>query len=91
MKQVKSFQTSDSKLFTDKVAALKHEFGLEIRGLIQTGNNFPQNKDCYTASQIADILVKNAPEVTKIIGKYRSQITVAAKNQINPIFAKFEE
>jgi hypothetical protein len=50
MKNVSAFETSDGKIYTDKVAALKNEFGLEIRGLIQTGYNFPKDKDCYTAS-----------------------------------------
>ena len=79
MKSVKSFQTSDNRLFTDKVAALTHEFNLEIRGIIQTNINL--KGDNYTAAQLATAIVHNSSDFTKIIGKYRSQITTAVKGQ----------
>lgn len=85
MKQVKSFQCEDGRLFTDKVAALKHDFGLEVKGFIQT--KIGGNNSNYTASQIADVITKNSTEFAKILGKYRGQITVANKNncQLIPV------
>lgn len=68
MKQVKSFETKDGKLFTDRIAAEGHELMLNTRGLIQTKI---KTQSTFTTTQVAEFIRDNQEEVFQTLQKYR--------------------
>jgi hypothetical protein len=72
---VKSFKTSDSRIFEDKGEAIKHEYSVSLRGLIQR-NSGNRISDSYTAAQIAEILVKNVDELIKIQSTFKHEMAM---------------
>ena len=72
LEQVKSFKTSDGRLFDNKVQALSNEFQLELRGKIQekirgTGN-------MISIQDAAAIISLEAEPIAAIISKYKTAI-----------------
>ena len=80
--QVKSFQTSDGKVFTDRGDAVKHDFKLEFRGLIQS--KIPGQKSAsYSLVEVGEaILAANGEFVSlfKRLNMSLGQINKAKKN-----------
>ncbi len=70
IKQIKSFQTSDNTLHTDKVKALNHEFKIELRGLFQSFTNGVN----LSSTDAAAIISCNPEKFTQLINKYRISI-----------------
>lgn len=68
MKQVKSFETKDGKLFTDRLEAESHELVLNIRGLLQQQG---RGTGALSATDVASILAKEQDALYNIVGKYR--------------------
>jgi hypothetical protein len=71
MKEVKAYQTSDGRTFTDKLQAIRNEFNLELRGLLQSKN---PKVAAYSCPEISQLLVQNAREFTAITSKYQRLI-----------------
>jgi hypothetical protein len=81
MKQVRSFQTSDGKLFTEsqREDAEQHELVIKIRGILQTyGRN-----GTLSATDVAMVIAQNQDEVFETLGAYRRTMASvkAAKTQ----------
>lgn len=70
MKQVKSYETKDGKLFTDRTQAENHELFINIRGFLQS-NGLSGN---LTPTEVATLLAKQQTQVYDLIGKYRRTI-----------------
>jgi dsDNA-binding SOS-regulon protein len=67
MKQVKSYQTKDGRLFNDRIEAENHELMLNIRGFLHTtGRN-----GSLSSTDVASIIANNQDAVYTILGKYR--------------------
>lgn len=82
MKQVKSFETLDGKLFTDRVEAETHELGIKIRGHIQTNHKSPiGNTPTFTPTQIGEYVSKHSEEIYELIMKYRRTLQGIKSNQ----------
>lgn len=69
IKPVQAFQTSDNKTFTDKVAAIQHEFDLELRGVLQRAN---PKVGSYTCPDVTRTLIENLEEFQAITKKYKN-------------------
>jgi hypothetical protein len=79
IKETKSFKTSDGMLHSDKVSALHREFGLEIRGIIQSVTKSPS----MSALDFANIYKANFEQFTKIGYKYNQMLKRAtSKNKV---------
>ncbi len=84
LKTVPSFQTSDKSLFTDKLLALTHEQGLELRGIIQAKHT--GNSNTILISDAARIIAANGPAIAEILSKYKTAIG-RAKKSLSPAVA----
>lgn len=73
---VKSFQTSDKKLHPNRVEALKHEYGIELRGLIQSGVSNPSGH--YTIDQLVNLLKNQGNLIIKRMAINQKMINRAA-------------
>jgi hypothetical protein len=71
MKQIKSFQTKDGKLFTDRILAEQHELMLNIRGFLQTNG---KGQGSLSATDVATFLMMNQDPLYDILGKYRRTV-----------------
>jgi hypothetical protein len=67
MKQVKSYQTKDGKLFNDRIEAENHELMLNIRGFLHTSGR----SGSLSSTDVASIIASNQDAVYSILGKYR--------------------
>lgn len=67
MKQVKSFETKDGRLFNDRVQAENHELMINIRGFLQSSGK----GGSLSATDVATFLAQKQDNVYNIIGKYR--------------------
>jgi len=67
MKQVKSYQTKDGKLFNDRIEAENHELMLNIRGFLHSSGR----SGSLSSTDVASIIANNQDAVYSIIGKYR--------------------
>lgn len=74
LKQVPSFQTSDGKLFPDKVEALTYEQRLELAGLLRSSRKDNRSENFMT-SEVVNFLVANQDEIQEISKRYKNQIT----------------
>lgn len=77
MKQVKSFETKDGKLFTDRMEAEGHELMLNIRGFLQTQGR----GGSLSATDVASILSQKQDDLYNILGKYRKTMAGIKSNQ----------
>ena len=71
MKQVKSYETKDGKLFTDRLLAEQHELMLNIRGFLQSNG---KGQGSISATDVATFLMMNQDPLYDIIGKYRRTV-----------------
>lgn len=74
LKQVAAYQTQDGKTFPDKIVALKHNFKLDMKGLVRQGLSTPRTNDSYTSQEVAEILLKNEARLTESLKKLRVAI-----------------
>jgi hypothetical protein len=68
MKQVKSYETKDGKLFSDRLQAEQHELMLNIRGFLQSSG---KGAGSLSATDVATFLMMNQDPLYDILGKYR--------------------
>jgi hypothetical protein len=76
MKQVKSYETKDGKLFTDRIQAENHELMLNIRGFLQSSGK----GGSLSATDVATFLMMNQDPLYDIIGKYRRTVAGVKSN-----------
>jgi dsDNA-binding SOS-regulon protein len=77
MKQVKSFETKDGKLFTDRLEAEGHELMLNIREFLQT-----QGRGGYLSdTDVAYVLAQKQDDLYNILVKYRKTMAGIKSNQ----------
>jgi hypothetical protein len=67
MKQVKSYQTKDGRLFNERTEAENHELMLNIRGFLHTSGRSGN----LSSTDVASIIASNQDAVYSILGKYR--------------------
>lgn len=67
MKQVKSYQTKDGRLFNHRIEAENHELMLNIRGFLHTSGR----SGSLSSTDVASLLAANQDSIYNIIGKYR--------------------
>jgi hypothetical protein len=67
MKQVKSYQTKDGRLFNERIEAENHELMLNIRGFLHTSGRSGN----LSSTDVASIIASNQDAVYSILGKYR--------------------
>ena len=75
IKSVPSFRTSDGMLHANRYEALKHEYSLELKGLIQAVEKNVEGH--YTIGQVANILAKNSSLIIERMKYYNNQINRA--------------
>lgn len=82
MKEVKSYQTTDMQLFTNRGEAMKHELTLTIRGLIQnsTVNFSPTNS--ITVTQASKAVVDNLDKINAVLTKYNVAVSRMKRSQV---------
>ncbi len=79
IEQVPSYKTSDGVLHSSKHDAIKHEYRLELRGLIQAGSQTSLNKnDNFTATQVAALIANNSILMVKVMQKFNKAISKSA-------------
>jgi hypothetical protein len=71
MKQVKSYETKDGKLFMDRLQAEQHELMLNIRGFLQSSG---KGQGSLSATDVATFLMMNQDPLYDILGKYRRTV-----------------
>ena len=64
MKQVKSYETKDGKLFTDRLQAEQHELMLNIRGFLQSNG---KGQGSPSATDVATFLMMNQDPLYNIL------------------------
>ncbi len=77
MKQVKSFETADGKLFTDRIEAEGHELMINVRGLLQSQG---RGTGSLSATDVALVLAKEQDSLYNILGKYRRTVAGVKSN-----------
>jgi hypothetical protein len=77
MKQIKSFQTRDNKIFVDRIQAENHELMLNIRGFLQSEG---KGQGSLSATDVATFLMMNQEPLYDIIGKYRRTVAGVKSN-----------
>ena len=77
MKQVKSYQTKDGRLFNNRIEAENHELMLHIRGFLHTSGR----SGSLSSTDVASLLASNQDSIYNIIGKYRK--TMAGLKSVN--------
>lgn len=77
MKQVRSFETKDGKLFTDRTEAENHELMLNIRGFLQSQGR----GGSLSATDVATVIAQKQDDIYTIIGKYRKTMAGIKSNQ----------
>ena len=82
MKEVKSYQTTDMQLFTNREEAMKHELMLTLRGLIQsaTVNFSPTNT--ITVTQASKAVIDNLGKVNEALVKYNTSMRRMKRSQV---------
>jgi hypothetical protein len=78
MKQVKSYQTKDNRLFNDRTEAENHELMLNIRGFLHTSGR----NGSLSSTDVASIIASNQDAVYSIIGKYRKTMAGIKSNAV---------
>jgi hypothetical protein len=78
MKQVKSYQTKDNRLFNDRTEAENHELMLNIRGFLHTSGR----NGSLSSTDVASIIASNQDAVYAIIGKYRKTMAGIKSNAV---------
>lgn len=79
LSQVQSFQTSDGKLHTDKVAALTHQAQIDLRGMIQSRTVMGGPAAQMTPTQFAEFVISRSEDVAKLLKEYREKMRRAAQ------------
>ena len=69
MKQVKAFQTSDGKVFTNELEAINREFAIECRAVVQSASM--TNID---TKDFGSMIASNYEKIAAVINKYRAKI-----------------
>ena len=83
MKKVSAFETSDSKVFTNELDAIKHEQLLELRDLIVT--HFGSNQATpQLPSAFAAMLTTKGDKVNEIVQRYKRKILGYQKRNQSP-------
>jgi len=77
MKQVKSYETKDGKLFGNREQAEKHELVINIRGFLQSSGK----GGSLSATDVATFLAEKQDNVYTILGKYRKTMAGIKSNQ----------
>jgi hypothetical protein len=77
MKQVKSYETKDGKLFTDRLRAEQHELMLNIRGFLQRSG---KGQGALSATDLATFLTMHQDPLYNILGKYRRTVAGVKSN-----------
>ena len=81
MKTVKAFQTSDGRIHTSEIGALKAEFLIELRGAIQSGIPSPRG-DTVLIVDVCEAISRNPEKFANIIASNRRKIS-GALSRIN--------
>ncbi len=76
MQIVKSYKTSDGKIFEEKGEAENHEFFLNMRGILQSATT-PGTTP--TINDMVAGLVKNQEKLSALLSKRKREIAAAAK------------
>jgi hypothetical protein len=76
MKQVKSYQTKDGRLFNERTEAENHELMLNIRGFLHTSGRSGN----LSSTDVASIIASNQDAVYSILGKYRKTMAGIKSN-----------
>jgi hypothetical protein len=71
MKQVKSYQTKDGRLFNNRIEAENHELMLNIRGFLHTSGR----SGSLSSTDVASLMASKQDEIYNIIGKYRKTMS----------------
>jgi hypothetical protein len=72
--RVKAFQTSDDRVFTEEVAAIQHEFFLEVRGFFQRGTNVSHRNETYHVNDVARIITGKGDELKNMLVSYNKRM-----------------
>lgn len=77
--QVRSYQTSDGQLFTDKVQALKREGEISVQAVVNKAaiGKMPQIKP----QDVTAFIVNNADSIIETLRKYKETIRRAQAGQ----------
>ena len=81
MKQVKSYQTKDNRLFDNREQAENHELMLNIRGFLQSSGK----GGSLSATDVATFLAQKQDNVYNIIGKYRRSMAGIKSKKVDII------
>jgi len=68
------YKTSDGKLHEDRLDALKHEFSLDVRGLIHRSMDSTRAGANLSTLELSQIIVKNCEKFAEIISKNKTAI-----------------
>lgn len=72
LKQVRSYETSDGKLFTGRGDALTHQLAVDVRGLIQS--NTLGKIQTITPTDVSQFVARHAQELHILLGKYKESM-----------------
>lgn len=76
MKQVRSYETKDGKLFTDRIQAENHELMINIRGFLQSSGK----GGSLSATDVALFIATKQDDFYNILGKYRRTVAGVRSN-----------
>lgn len=76
MKQVRSYETKDGKLFTDRIQAENHELMINIRGFLNSSGK----GGTLSATDVATFIAMKQDDFYNILGKYRRTVAGVRSN-----------
>ncbi len=71
MEIIKAYKTEDGKIHDSKIEAVKHEYWLTMRGILQGAIARPVN---VTTSTVAKDIIDNAEEIKATIIRFNARI-----------------
>jgi hypothetical protein len=83
IQEIKAFKTSDQKTHESKLMALLHEQDIEIRGILQSDEDFGKNPT-ISHQVAAKNVIRNFDKISKVMAKYKQAIN-RERAKANPI------
>jgi len=85
--KVQSYKTTDGKLHSNQVDALKHELGIELQSIVN--QNIDARATVISTETLGKILVKSHYEIAKISRKFDEKIKRAQRNSLPKVESKY--
>lgn len=83
MQRVTAFKTSDGKVHSEELDALQHEFGIELRGIVQRNTTLPLRSETVNLGEMVNVITTNRLKVRDLINKYNQRMNGCMKRTLS--------